>query len=160
MFSVQKHLQCWFKCGIIKTIPKEVNRRTMTMSKRTTYIRYYFDRGEWRMTKDRCVLRTGRGLDSAIAAEKELRAAGIPVRFLFIEGWKIYCFFREKKFFKLSYLAIRGERKTNKMWCFYIKNRVTGKTDCVFGYSWEDAKKRYPSINNNEWYVEIKTYED
>ena len=26
------------------------------------------------------------------------------------------------------------------MWCFYIKNKVTGKTDCVFGYSWEDAK--------------------
>ena len=71
----------------------------MTMSKRTTYIRYYFDRGEWRMTKDRCVLRTGRGLDSAIAAEKELRANGVPVRFLFIEGWKalnglknIFCF--------------------------------------------------------------------
>ena len=59
----------------------------MTMSKRTiTYIRYYFDRGEWRMTKDRCVLRTGNGLDSAIAAEKELKAAGIPVRFMFIEG--------------------------------------------------------------------------
>ena len=52
----------------------------------TTYIRYYFDRGEWRMTKNRSVLRTGRGLDSAIAAEKELRAAGIPVRFMFIEG--------------------------------------------------------------------------
>ena len=56
------------------------------MSKKTTYIRYYFDRGEWRMTKDRCVLRTGTGLDSAIAAEKELKAAGIPVRFMFIEG--------------------------------------------------------------------------
>ena len=69
----------------------------MTMSKGTTYIRYYFDRGEWRMTKDRCVLRTGRGLDSAIAAEKELKAAGIPVRFMFIEGWKIYCFFRKKR---------------------------------------------------------------
>ena len=74
------------KSAIIKTIQKEVTRRTMTMSKRTTYIRYYFDRGEWRMTKDRCVLRTGRGLDSAIAAEKELKAAGIPVRFMFIEG--------------------------------------------------------------------------
>ena len=75
----------------------------MTMSKRTTtYIRYYFDRGEWRMTKDRCVLRTGRGLDSAIAAEKELRANGVPVRFLFIEGWKIYCFFWEKTLDKLS----------------------------------------------------------
>ena len=74
------------KSSIIKTIQKEVTRRTMTMSKRTTYIRYYFDRGEWRMTKDRCVLRTGRGLDSAIAAEKELRANGVPVRFLFIEG--------------------------------------------------------------------------
>ena len=46
------------------------------------------------------------------------------------------------------------------MWCFYIRNRVTGKTDCVFGYSWEDAKRRYPSIDNGEWYVEIKTYED
>ena len=46
------------------------------------------------------------------------------------------------------------------MWCFYIKNKVTGKTACVFGYAWEDAKRRYPSINNNEWYVEIKTYED
>ena len=46
------------------------------------------------------------------------------------------------------------------MWCFYIKNKITGKTDCVFGYSLEDAKRRYPSINNNEWYVEIKTYED
>ena len=46
------------------------------------------------------------------------------------------------------------------MWCFYIRNKITGKTDCVFGYSWEDAKRRYPSINNNEWYVEIKTYED
>ena len=54
----------------------------------TTYIRYYFDRGEWKMTKNRCVLRTGRGLDSAIAAEKELKAEKIPVRFLFIEGWK------------------------------------------------------------------------
>ena len=97
MFSVQKCLQCWFKCAIIKTIQKEVTRRTMTMSKKTTYIRYYFDRGEWRMTKDRCVLRTGRGLDSAIAAEKELKAAGIPVRFMFIEGWKIYCFFRKKR---------------------------------------------------------------
>ena len=46
------------------------------------------------------------------------------------------------------------------MWCFYIRNRVTGKTDCVFGYSWEDAKRRYSSIDNGEWYVEIKTYED
>ena len=46
------------------------------------------------------------------------------------------------------------------MWCFYIKNKITGKTDCVFGYSWEDAKRHYPSISNNEWYVEIKTYED
>ena len=46
------------------------------------------------------------------------------------------------------------------MWCFYIKNKITGKTDCVFGYSWEDVKRRYPSISNNEWYVEIKTYED
>ena len=60
----------------------------MTMKTTTTYIRYYFDRGEWKMTKDRCVLRTGRGLDSAIAAEKELRAKGVPMRFLFIEGWK------------------------------------------------------------------------
>ena len=56
------------------------------MKTTTTYIRYYFDRGEWKMTKNRCVLRTGRGLDSAIAAEKELRANGIPVRFMFIEG--------------------------------------------------------------------------
>ena len=56
------------------------------MKTTTTYIRYYFDRGEWKMTKSRSVLRTGRGLDSAIAAEKELKAAGIPVRFLFIEG--------------------------------------------------------------------------
>lgn len=46
------------------------------------------------------------------------------------------------------------------MWCFYIKNKVTGKTDCVFGYSWEDAKRRCPSIANGEWYVEIKTCED
>ena len=46
------------------------------MKTTTTYIRCYFDRGEWRMTKNRCVLRTGRGLDSAIAAEKELKAAG------------------------------------------------------------------------------------
>lgn len=30
------------------------------------------------------------------------------------------------------------------MWCFYIKNKVTGKTDCVFGYSWEDAKRQKP----------------
>ena len=74
------------KSGIIKTIQKEVTRRTITMKTTTTYIRYYFDRGEWRMTKNRCMLRTGRGLDSAIAAEKELRANGVPVRFLFIEG--------------------------------------------------------------------------
>ena len=56
------------------------------MKTTTTYIRYYFDRGEWKMTKNRCVLRTGRGLDSAIAAEKELKAEKIPVRFMFIEG--------------------------------------------------------------------------
>ena len=56
------------------------------MKTTTTYIRYYFDRGEWRMTKSGNVLRTGRGLDSAIAAEKELRANGVPVRFMFIEG--------------------------------------------------------------------------
>lgn len=49
------------------------------MKTTTAYIRYYFDRGEWRITKDRCVLRTGRGLDSAIAA-------GVPVRFMFIES--------------------------------------------------------------------------
>ena len=67
---------------------------------------------------------------------------------------------RNNKIFQAVLTAIRGERKTSKMWCFYIKNKVTGKTDCVFGYSWEDAKRRYPSINNNEWYVEIKTYED
>ena len=58
------------------------------MKTTTTYIRYYFDRGEWRMTKDRCVLRTGNGLDSAIAAEKELRANGVPVRFMFHRGLK------------------------------------------------------------------------
>ena len=83
---MKKGIAIFEKGGIIKTIQKEVTRRTMTMSKKTTYIRYYFDRGEWRMTKDRCVLRTGNGLDSAIAAEKELRANGVPVRFLFIEG--------------------------------------------------------------------------
>ena len=83
---MKKGIAIFEKGGIIKTIQKEVTRRTMTMSKKITYIRYYFDRGEWRMTKDRCVLRTGRGLDSAIAAEKELRAKGVPMRFLFIEG--------------------------------------------------------------------------
>ena len=56
------------------------------MKTTTTYIRYYFDRGEWRMTKSGIVLRTGKGLDSAIAAEKELKAEKILVRFLFIEG--------------------------------------------------------------------------
>ena len=61
-------------------------KRTITMKTTTTYIRYYFDRGEWKMTKSGNVLRTGRGLDSAIAAEKELKAEKIPVRFLFIEG--------------------------------------------------------------------------
>ena len=91
----------------------------MTMSKRTTYIRYYFDRGEWRMTKDRCVLRTGRGLDSAIAAEKELRAAGVPVRFLFIEGWKIYYFFRKKVFQAvLSGYTGREENKQNVVFLY------------------------------------------
>ena len=30
----------------------------------------------------------------------------------------------------------------------------------MFGYSWEDAKRRYPLIDNGEWYVECKTYED
>ena len=61
-------------------------KRQTKMKTTTTYIRYYFDRGEWKMTKSRSVLRTGRGLDSAIAAEKELKAEKIPVRFLFIEG--------------------------------------------------------------------------
>ena len=83
---MKKSIAIFGKGGIIKTIQEEVKRRTMTMKTTTTYIRYYFDRGEWKMTKDRCVLRTGRGLDSAIAAEKELRANGVPVRFMFIEG--------------------------------------------------------------------------
>ena len=46
------------------------------------------------------------------------------------------------------------------MWCFYIRNRITSEQACVFGYSWEDAKRRHSSIDNGEWYVEIKTYED
>lgn len=46
------------------------------------------------------------------------------------------------------------------MWYFYIKNKVTGEQACVFGYSWKDAKRRYPSIANGEWYVELKTCED
>ena len=46
------------------------------------------------------------------------------------------------------------------MWCFYIRNKVTNKEVCVFGYSWEDAKRHYPLIDNGEWYVELKTYED
>ena len=71
------------KGGII-LISREKESKTMKTT--TTYIRYYFDRGEWRMTKSGNVLRTGRGLDSAIAAEKELKAEKIPVRFLFIEG--------------------------------------------------------------------------
>jgi len=83
---MKKGIAIFGKGGIIKTIQKEVKGRTITMKTTTTYIRYYFDRGEWRMTKDRCVLRTGRGLDSAIAAEKELKAEKIPVRFMFIEG--------------------------------------------------------------------------
>ena len=46
------------------------------------------------------------------------------------------------------------------MWCFYIRNKVTCEQARVFGYSWEDAKRRCPSIANGEWYVELKTYED
>ena len=111
-FFAEKCLQCWSKYGIIKAIQEEVNRRKITMSKRTTtYIRYYFDRGEWRMTKDRCVLRTGRGLDSAIAAEKELRAKGIPMRFLFIEGWKALNGLKNILFFGTLRLKLT---KTNK----------------------------------------------
>ena len=83
---MKKGIAIFGKSGIIKTIQKEVKRRTIIMKTTTTYIRYYFDRGEWKMTKSRCVLRTGKGLDSAIAAEKELKAEKIPVRFLFIEG--------------------------------------------------------------------------
>lgn len=46
------------------------------------------------------------------------------------------------------------------MWCFYIRNEVTDEQDCVFGFSWEDAKRRHSEIDNGEWYVELKTYED
>lgn len=46
------------------------------------------------------------------------------------------------------------------MWCFYIRNKVTGEQECVFGTSWEDAKRRCPEIDYSEWYIELKTYED
>lgn len=46
------------------------------------------------------------------------------------------------------------------MWSFYIRNKITGEQDCILGYSWEDALRRCPAINNGEWRLECRCYED
>lgn len=48
------------------------------------------------------------------------------------------------------------------MWEFGMYNEVTGERTIIYGhgYSFENAKKRYPSMDFTNWIVEYSEYVD
>lgn len=46
------------------------------------------------------------------------------------------------------------------MWEYQIENIHTGENDYLWGYSWEDALKRRPELDKNEWRLVYSEYID
>lgn len=46
------------------------------------------------------------------------------------------------------------------MYEFEIRNKLTGETDFIFGYTWENAWNRNHSLNENDWTLVYQQYID
>ena len=46
------------------------------------------------------------------------------------------------------------------MYEFEICNRITNETDFIFGYTYENALNRNPSLNENDWILVYQEYID